>query len=127
MRIPFRTLRRYGAIIGAFLLLGFISSFFTDSRQSDDICLTVIILCGVFSVFGAIAPRLGWVEVVFTDEDRKRLPYKVNQRVAVLEQDIWGKLFSDKYYRSFEIGPKGTDQAAPSTQRDQTKNPSKNQ
>ena len=127
MRIPFRTLRRYGAIIGAFLLLGFISSFFTDSRQSDDIFLTVIILCGVVSVFGAIAQRLGWVEVVFTDEDRKRLTYKLHQRVALREQGTWGKLFSDKYYRSFEIGPKGTDQAAPSTQRDQTKNPSKNQ
>jgi hypothetical protein len=106
------------------MLSGFIFSFFTDSRQSDDIFLTVIILCGVVSIFGAIAPRLGWVEIVFTDEDRKRLTYKLHQTVALREHGTWGKLFSDKYYRSFEIGPKGTDQPRPPTQGSQSKNPS---
>jgi len=50
----------------------------------------------------AVLERMGKVEFVYSAKDRKTLSYKMSRLVAERErQNSVGKLFSSKYYESF--------------------------
>jgi hypothetical protein len=111
MKIKFSTWLCYCRIVGCLAVpLALLNEFgpYWWSLTDQNITLGFFTFVGLFGALAAVLLRMGKIEFTYSEKDRKKLTYKMAKSVAEREQDSpFGKLFSPKYYNSFDNSQAG--------------------
>jgi hypothetical protein len=109
VKIRYQTIRKLTRIPVALALLAALFSFFQPNVGAWNHSLTIpaIILISSVGGFGALMAllvRVGLVNFIYTDADKKTFAYKMAKSMAERErQSNFGRMFSKSYYQSFEL------------------------
>ena len=111
MKIKFSTWLCYCSIVGCLAVPLAILNVFEPywwSQTDRNIALGFLAFVGLSGALVAVLLRMGKIEFTYSEKDRKKLTYKMAKSVAEREQNSpFGKLFSPKYYSSFDNSEAG--------------------
>ncbi len=102
MKIKAKHWNLYCYIAGLPGLLSIMIGMINKNEIWIDISFVYLMIIGCSGLVMALLIRFGIVQFVYSDKDRKGLLYKMQKHVADNEKRIWGNLFSDRYYKTYE-------------------------
>lgn len=108
IKTPAGAWKRFGTI-GTTLALGAVVVLMAGigSEAVQLLCLGILILLGLSGVSAALLERMGILSFNYSREDKQGLLFKMAQECAASERQIWGTIFSEKYYENYLGKPEG--------------------
>jgi hypothetical protein len=109
VRIRYQTICKLIRVPGALALPAALFLFFQPDVGAWNHTLTIAAIVFIFSLGGfgglmALLMRVGLVNFIYTDADKKTFAYKMARMIAERErQSNFGRIFSENYYQSFEL------------------------
>jgi hypothetical protein len=71
------------------------------SEAMQQLCLCFLILLGFSGASAALFERLGVLCFMYSEKDKRGFFFRLSQHCAASEKQIWGTIFSAKYYENY--------------------------